>query len=438
MLADIDSVFDLLSPLFTPPTKPYVTSFAAESFAYLIRKHPDPGELLNLLERKISGDGALVGPIAMLLFETVKGVQYKFNTHAEVYLNLILQRSTSSKLFQNVYLEILGLVVIKITKTETQLIWDSLYRGLSSDDCSNEFLIFSLACFDVLLKGGRHTYLTSSSDLLSAITPLFKLLDEENFLLEEKLSGTIENFIRAHNQLMKYLKQMVSSDDVFILSLYLDSHKSVKCLHALISVLCDTPEFYNKYCPVILNKIQNFDLRTYIDILAEVSIHSEAKEILDIARIFAPCKLEFKQSIVKFTTDSWEDETLAFQSLKVIQCFETVDDNSISSLTELLKTVQRAKSSECLYLELVKCVTLLSEDKNLGLFQWSDIVTLLSEQTDNVIVLQTVFYYLRHCGAEFINESCFHSLLDLLKVSLRVIFCALSNLPPFSRNESVS
>ena len=423
MLADIDSVFDLLSPLFRPPTKHYISTFMSESFAYLIRKHPKPEVLLELIERKVEEDNLMVGPVAALLFETVKGVQYKFNTHAEVYLSLVLKRSLESKHFQDIYIEMLKLIVIKITKPETQIIWTSLLQGLSEkQDDSTDFLIFLLSCIDVLLKGGRHTYLISSSDVLSALTPIFKLLSVEGSRLEEKLSETTQNFITAHIHLMKYLKQIVSSDDCLMLSLYLDHHKSEECLKNLISVLCELPEFYEKYCPVILDKVQNLDLRTYVPVLADISVHSETNSILNIPGIFAAAQTEFKQSVVRLTSESVSDKTLIFQSLKVIQSFQKLDDPSLSTLINLCRTFQSNSDSKHIYLELVKCVTLLSGDKKIELLSWQEIEEMLSKQSDNVVVLQTVYFYLRHLGREFVDKDRFYIVLDLLKVSSKLFF----------------
>ena len=429
MLADIDLVFDLLSPLFTPPTKHYISTFMSESFAYLIRKHPKPEFLLDLIERKVEEDNLMVQPIAVLLFETVKGVQYKFNTHAEIYLGLVLKRSLQSKHFQDIYIEMLKLIVIKITKPETQIIWTSLIEGLSEkQDKSTDFLIFLLSCVDVMLKGGRHTYLISSSDVLTALTPIFKLLSDEEFKLEEKLSETTQNFITAHIHLMKYLKQMVSSDDCLMLSLYLDHHKSVECLKNLVSVLCELPEFYEKYRPVVLDKVQNLDLRTYVPVLADISVHSETNNILDITGIFAAAQPEFKQSVVQLSSESVSDKTLIFQSLKVIQSFQKLDDTTLSTLINFCKTFKTSLDSENIYLELVKCVTLLSGDKKIELLSWQEIEEMLSKQSDNVVVLQTVYFYLRQSGREFVDKTRFHIVLDLLKVSSKSFLYAVQYL----------
>ncbi|KAL5266183.1 hypothetical protein ACHWQZ_G003559 [Mnemiopsis leidyi] len=419
MLADIDSVFDLLSPLFTPPTKHYISTFMSESFAYLIRKHPNPAVLLELMEKKVEEDSVMVGPAAALLFETVKGVQYKFNTHAEVYLSLILKRSVQSKHFQDIYIEMLKLVVIKITKPETQIIWDSLIKSLSENqNGSPDYLIFLLSSVDVMLKGGRHTYLISSSDILTALTPIFKLLGGDGCGLEEKLSETTQNFISAHNHLMKYLKQMVSSDDCLSLSLYLDNHKSVRCLQDLVSVLCQIPEFYDKYCPVILDKVQNLDMKTYVPLLADIAVHSETNNILDIPGIFSAANVLFKQSAVKLTSESISDETLVFKFLKVIQNFQQVDETSLSTLTDLCKTFQKNSHSKHIYLELVKCVTLLSGDKKTELLCWEEVVEMLTKHSDNVVVLQTVYFYLRQTAGGFVNKTRFEIVMDLLKDNL--------------------
>ena len=134
---------------------------------------------------------------------------------------------------------------------------------------------------------------------------------------------------------------MVSDDDKTILSLYLKHHRSVKYLEVLVRKLCELPCFYDDYCPIILSELVKFDLRTYLPVLAEISIHSESKDILNPPPIFSQAPPDYKASVVQFLTSSWSDQTpLTFQSLKIIQRFKEVDTPSLSALLNLYQQLE--------------------------------------------------------------------------------------------------
>lgn len=73
MVKDIEPVFKLYEPLLSESHKDYIKAFAAESFAFLMRKVQDKASLLNLIFNRADEDDSLERGFGVLLFEMLKG-----------------------------------------------------------------------------------------------------------------------------------------------------------------------------------------------------------------------------------------------------------------------------------------------------------------------------------------------------------------------------
>ena len=429
MLADIPSVLDLLTPLLKPPTKHYVSSYAAQSVAYLIRKHSSPEEILDLLERKMKVEGDdMVKASGTLLFETIKGVQYKFNTFAQPYLTAIVHRTHDSKVLQGMYTELLRLIVVKITKSEVTIVWTGILSVLRksvdellSAGCEGTeavgYIIHLLSCIDILVIGGRHTYMISSSDVWDVLSPICSALQNHQSL-EVKFTETLYLMINAHNHLMRHLKDSHSNLDQHMLTEYIKHHSCLEPLKKLITKMSEIPEFFDKYRHILFDKLQSFPILTYSQVLADLVIICESQDILKIPVLKATD--DFKTDLVN-TISSTGNQEINFDLLKVLQCCGTLDKSLCAVLLQTFETIDWRKELN-IYLETLKCVIsggmtsgVISEDKRKALLE--EITLILTENINNPVVLQSKYLLLKHCSSEEVKSLDVISIYKLLKVS---------------------
>ncbi|XP_062913663.1 small subunit processome component 20 homolog [Mobula hypostoma] len=111
MVKDITDIYSLYSSLLCH-SKEHIRRFAAESFAFLMRKVPDHSGLFNVVFADLEEHGAKAGGVGQLLFEMCKGVQNTFHSCAARILPIIFQK--------------LG----PITETSVALPWDAVREAV--------------------------------------------------------------------------------------------------------------------------------------------------------------------------------------------------------------------------------------------------------------------------------------------------------------------
>jgi U3 small nucleolar RNA-associated protein 20 len=98
MLRDMHNVYNLFSPLLGDNHREYINNFAAESFAFLIRKvkgHDDLFDFMFSILEKNPDEAAGVG---RLLFESVKGVQKQLHSVVDKIIPAVLPKLHNGKL----------------------------------------------------------------------------------------------------------------------------------------------------------------------------------------------------------------------------------------------------------------------------------------------------------------------------------------------------
>uniref|UniRef100_A0A6I8STV5 UTP20 small subunit processome component n=1 Tax=Xenopus tropicalis TaxID=8364 RepID=A0A6I8STV5_XENTR len=91
MVKDMPAIYSLYSTLLAHQ-KPHIRNFAAESFAFLMRKVPDLNELLNFMFLDLKEHPQKAQGLGQLLFEMCKGVRNMFHSSALKAIKLILQK----------------------------------------------------------------------------------------------------------------------------------------------------------------------------------------------------------------------------------------------------------------------------------------------------------------------------------------------------------
>lgn len=91
LIKNVDRAFDLLLPLLAESKPPYVNNFAAESFAYVVRKVRDRDSFFRLVLRTLQGKRQAVTGCGRLMFEVISGTTGQLHSCAEPMLELYLE-----------------------------------------------------------------------------------------------------------------------------------------------------------------------------------------------------------------------------------------------------------------------------------------------------------------------------------------------------------
>ncbi|XP_014674070.1 PREDICTED: small subunit processome component 20 homolog, partial [Priapulus caudatus] len=144
---DIEDIFRIYSPLLSGKQKPHIRRFAAESFAFLMRKVKNPGHLFDTVFNILALHPEYVPGIGHLLFEVIKGIKDQFHSCTSAVLPLLLAKlgpcsthapTTSSvgtdepsyNIILDAQLEMMGLITNHATKEFIGVIWEVLFASV--------------------------------------------------------------------------------------------------------------------------------------------------------------------------------------------------------------------------------------------------------------------------------------------------------------------
>ena len=93
--------FSSYSPLLSRHQAAHIHRFAAESFAFLVRKSKNLPELFDYIFIQLLKSPQLLPGVGSLLAETVRGVQNQFHSCAENVVTILLSKLAPDVLFDS-------------------------------------------------------------------------------------------------------------------------------------------------------------------------------------------------------------------------------------------------------------------------------------------------------------------------------------------------
>ncbi|XP_052810287.1 small subunit processome component 20 homolog [Mya arenaria] len=92
LLSDVKLVYGYFSSLLSQQYKEYVRNFAAESFAFLMRKSKQPSELFDFMFKSLEKEPDTCEGVGRLMFEMMKGVKEQFHSSTTKVFPVLLQK----------------------------------------------------------------------------------------------------------------------------------------------------------------------------------------------------------------------------------------------------------------------------------------------------------------------------------------------------------
>ncbi|KAJ8667479.1 hypothetical protein QAD02_009142 [Eretmocerus hayati] len=116
LIRNVDKIFHLLVPLLADTRPDYINNFAAESFAFVVRKVKDKESFLRTVLGALSEKQDGVVGCGKLLFYVLAGVSGQFHSCADSMLTLYLEALEDPLIDQQLLFSVLSNVFICITK----------------------------------------------------------------------------------------------------------------------------------------------------------------------------------------------------------------------------------------------------------------------------------------------------------------------------------
>ena len=132
LIRNVDKVFILLLPLLSDSRPYYINSFAAESFAFVVRKVKNKESFLKVVLGALEKSQNGVPGCGKLLFETISGISGHFHSCAEELLALYFESLEDELLNQDllykVLEEIIKNILDKIHYQKCDVLWTVFFR----------------------------------------------------------------------------------------------------------------------------------------------------------------------------------------------------------------------------------------------------------------------------------------------------------------------
>ncbi|XP_046606050.1 small subunit processome component 20 homolog [Neodiprion virginianus] len=132
LIKNVDAVFDLLLPLLAESKPTYINDFAAESFAFVVRKVKDKDAFLELLINALEKRPDGVSGCGKLLFQVIQGTTGQFHSCAEqmltLYIGSLKNESIDKQMLYSILQQVVQCLVNSIHPQKSEIFWNVSLR----------------------------------------------------------------------------------------------------------------------------------------------------------------------------------------------------------------------------------------------------------------------------------------------------------------------
>lgn len=219
---NIRTVVPLLLPLLADTQPVYVNRFAAESFAFVVRKIKDKDSFLKLVlhileDRKENAKENGILGCGKLLFEVVSGTPGQFHSCGEqmllLYFNALQDESVDQKLTYEVLREIITCILQNVHPQKCDVMWSVILKVMDTfvekSKQSLEFserkhaLILFLRLVHIIISCKNGRFLTDAVSLTKKFTVMMDTLSEDSNILQEVINVSVAVLLASNVKLMQ-------------------------------------------------------------------------------------------------------------------------------------------------------------------------------------------------------------------------------------------
>jgi U3 small nucleolar RNA-associated protein 20 len=205
IIKNVDKVFDILIPLLADTLPPYVNNFAAESFAFVVRKVKEKEVFLKLVLQALEVRQDGVAGCGKLLFHVIFGVSGQFHSCTEViltlYLNALLNPSINQELLFEVLSTVFSCIAHEIDYKKCDIFWTIIFKEI--DKFSDNSLVNLLRLLQLVInyKGGQ--MLKDSLTWAKKLTEMIDKYHNNTFVLQEITNTCVITLLASNVKLLQ-------------------------------------------------------------------------------------------------------------------------------------------------------------------------------------------------------------------------------------------
>ncbi|KYN05358.1 Small subunit processome component 20 like protein [Cyphomyrmex costatus] len=219
---NIKTVMPLLLPLLADTQPVYINRFAAESFAFVVRKIKDKDSFLKLIlhiledQNKNARDNGISG-CAKLLFEVISGTPGQFHSCGEqmlqLYLNALQDESIDKTLTYEVLREMITCILQNIHPQKCNIMWNVILKivdtfvekseQLLEFPEKNHTLVLFLRLIHSIISCKNGRFLIDAVSVIKRITVMMDRWSEDNNTLQEVVNVSIAILLASNVKLMQ-------------------------------------------------------------------------------------------------------------------------------------------------------------------------------------------------------------------------------------------
>lgn len=258
LIQNIKTVFDLLLPLLADTQPAYVNSFAAESFAFVVRKIKDKDSFLKTILHILKNNPNAISGCGKLLFEVISGTPGQFHSCAEqmlsLYFNALNNESFNQNLMFKLLKEIIDCLLQNIYPQKCHIFWSVFLnvmdkfiektRNFQLTTGKQKSLILLMQLLNTIINYKNGKIVIDPVSLIKKLVQILNIFENENDVLQETINVSVTILLATNVKLM----QETSSQILFKIM----SVKDIKLLYGTVESLMHYSSFETLILPHII------------------------------------------------------------------------------------------------------------------------------------------------------------------------------------------
>lgn len=219
LIRNVKTVVTLLLPLLADTQPVYINRFAAESFAFVVRKIKDKDSFLKLVLHILEDNTNGISGHGKLLFEVISGVPGQFHSCAEqmllLYLNALQDESVNQRLTYEVLKETIVCIQQNIHPHKCNVMWNVMLQVIDSfvlveqskqslESCEREhalILLLQLIHTTISYKNGK--LLIDATPLIKKLIIIIDIFNQDKNIMQETINVSIAILLASNVKLMQ-------------------------------------------------------------------------------------------------------------------------------------------------------------------------------------------------------------------------------------------